>query len=106
MVEFWRRQNKVFDQANVCVDSRTLMRCKWNMHQARDPANLSATNLLKKFTIASFSNAEVVQRASKLGVSLGKSPSQIDESIKNLEDIDVTHTLFMLNRNEEKALLG
>jgi hypothetical protein len=41
----------------------------------------------------------IVSRAAKLGVSLGSSYNQVNESISILEYTDMTRNLFMLKRN-------
>ena len=64
----------------------------------------SGTDLIHEFTIASLSNDEVVARATKLGVSLGKSPSQIENSVDLLKDVDLNRTLIMLKKKD--ALLS
>jgi hypothetical protein len=52
----------------------------------RDFGNLKGTNLIPQFTLASIRNDVVVASASKLGVSLGKSPSQIESSIDSIKN--------------------
>jgi hypothetical protein len=42
----------------------------------------------------------------KLGVKLGESPRQIQESVNNLKDTDLQRTLVMLKRNEDKIKNG
>jgi hypothetical protein len=69
----------------------------------RDPAFYSGTKHLNKFTLASFSNSEVINRAATLGVSLGRTNSQIIQSIDLLKETDLDRTLFTLKRKEEKA---
>jgi hypothetical protein len=48
---------------------------------ARDPASFSGTKYLNKYSLSSFSHEEVARRAKTLGVSLGSSSSQIDQSV-------------------------
>jgi hypothetical protein len=56
--------------------------------QIRDYGISSGTKLISKFNLASLPNEIVVARASKLGVSLGVSPSQVDSSIATIKDLD------------------
>jgi hypothetical protein len=67
----------------------------------RDFGNLKGTNLIPQFTLASIPNEVVVASASKLGVSLGKSPSQIENSIASIKNLDLERSLIMLKRKEE-----
>jgi hypothetical protein len=69
--------------------------------KARDPSNFLGTKVLPKFTLDVSSNSEIESRASKLGFSLGSSPSKIKKSINSLKDNDISCTLFMLQINEE-----
>jgi hypothetical protein len=69
----------------------------------RDFGNLKGTNLIPQFTLASIPNEVVVASASKLGVSLGKSPSQIESSIASIKNLDLERSLIMLKRKEEIA---
>jgi hypothetical protein len=69
----------------------------------QDFGNLKGTNLIPQFTLASIPNEVVVASASKLGVSLGKSPSQIESSIASIKNLDLEWSLIMLKRKEEIA---
>jgi hypothetical protein len=71
---------------------------------ARDPSSFSGTKHLNKFSLSSFSNDEVVDRAAVLGVSLGKNSSQVMHSIDLLKETDIARNLFILKRNEDKDL--
>jgi hypothetical protein len=64
--------------------------------QAMDPGN----NRFSRFTVASFSNESILAKASKLGVSLGSSPSQILESVNTLKEVDLQRTLVMLKNKK------
>jgi hypothetical protein len=65
-----------------------------------DFGNLKGTNLIPHFTLASIPNDVVIARASKLGVSLGKSPSQIESSVASIKNLDLERSLVMLKRKE------
>jgi hypothetical protein len=69
--------------------------------QQRDQALYSGTAFVLEFSISSIPDEVVVARAETLGVSLGKSPSQVVNSINSIKDIDIQRTLVMLKRNEE-----
>jgi hypothetical protein len=60
---------------------------------------VSGSGTYSKFSLASLSNDTVISRAEKLGVSLGKSPRQIENSINFLKETDNTRTLVMLAKN-------
>jgi hypothetical protein len=68
----------------------------------RDQALDSGNSSVSKFTLASFSNESIITHASKLGVTLGASPSQIQASVNNLKEVDLQRTLVVLKRNEDK----
>jgi hypothetical protein len=68
--------------------------------QIRDYGISSGTKLISKFNLASLPNEIIVARASKLGVSLGVTPSQVDSSIDTIKDLDLERTLTMLKRKE------
>jgi hypothetical protein len=70
---------------------------------AHDPSFYSGTKHLSKFTIASFSDDMIISRAAKLGVSLGNSSVQINESISCLKECDLSRTLTMLKRKEDET---
>ena len=70
---------------------------------ARDPGNSLGT-FTPKFTIDSLPNDVVVARASKLGVSLGKSSLQVSESVDLLKQIDYNRSLTILNRDHKIGL--
>jgi hypothetical protein len=72
----------------------------------RDQAMASGISSAFKFSLASFSNDSIVSRVAKLGVKLGESPRQIQESVNNLKDTDLQRTLVMLKRNEDKIKNG
>jgi hypothetical protein len=55
--------------------------------------------------LSSIPNDVVVSRVSKLGVSLGVSPSKVSKSIQFIKESDNTRTLIMLKRIEEKDRL-
>jgi hypothetical protein len=67
----------------------------------RDFGNLKGTNLIPQFTLASIPNEVAVASASKLRVSLGKSPSQIESLIALIKNRDLELSLIMLKRKEE-----
>jgi hypothetical protein len=53
------------------------LECARLQAQAKDPSDYLGTKALPNFTLASFSNSQIETRASKLGVSLGDSPSKV-----------------------------
>jgi hypothetical protein len=67
--------------------------------QAKDQGSYSGTNLMSKFSVISISNDDFISRASKLGVSLGTSPSKISSTIDNIKGQDHKRTLIMLSKN-------
>jgi hypothetical protein len=68
--------------------------------QARDDILYSGTKIPSQFTIAAIPNDVVAARASKLGISLGTSPSTVTESIRKIKDLDLHRTLILLQRKE------
>ena len=74
---------------------------EWAQHKAyaRDPGYNSGNIISPKFTIASIPTEVVIARASKLGVSLGKSPEQINSSVEFIKDLDLNRALTILERS-------
>jgi hypothetical protein len=68
--------------------------------QARDDILYSGNKIPSQFTIAAIPNDVVVARASKLGISLGMSPSNVSESIHKIKDIDLQRTLALLKKKD------
>jgi hypothetical protein len=95
-----RSSERIRDQPNA---DATQMEHTQEHAILRDFRNLKGTNLILQFTLASIPNEVVVARASKLGVSLGKSPSQIENSIASIKNLDLEPSLVMLKRKEENA---
>jgi hypothetical protein len=93
-----RTSERIKAQPNA--DVTQLERAQQNA-QARDDILYSGTNISSKFTIASIPNEVVVARASKLGISLGVSPSNVSTSINKIKDIDLQRTLIMLRNKSE-----
>ena len=91
-------------RANKDADATILERAQRRASE-RD-SFLSGTKSITKFSIASIPKDTVIARASKLGVSLGSSSSQVDASISRINDIDLDRTLIMLKRNEDKQKLS
>jgi hypothetical protein len=94
-----RSSDRIRQQLNA--DASQLNRAQ-GLAQKRDLALDSSNCRASKYTLSSFSHDDIVDRASKLGVNLGNSPSQILSSIDNLKDTDLQRTLIMLKKNEDK----
>jgi hypothetical protein len=69
-----RSSNQIRDQFNA---DATQMEHAQQKASARDPSSFSGKKHLNKFTLASFSDAVVVCIAAALGVSLGRTSSQV-----------------------------
>jgi hypothetical protein len=54
--------------------------------------------LFPSIPFASIPNSVVVARATRLGVSLGKSPSQMNASVELIKDLDLQRTLVMFKK--------
>jgi hypothetical protein len=70
--------------------------------QARNQLSPAGNAFVHKFSFHSMPTDLVVKTASKLGVSIGHSPSQINASVDLLKDIDLQRTLVMLKKSEDK----
>ncbi|KAM0861144.1 hypothetical protein ACQ4PT_046077 [Festuca glaucescens] len=68
--------------------------------QARDDILYSGNKISSQITIAAIPNDVVVARASKLGISIGMSPSNVSESIHKIKDIDLQRTLALLKKKD------
>jgi hydrogenase maturation factor HypE len=72
--------------------------------QARKEGSLTGTQSFSKFSLNSLSNDTVINRAARLGVSLGVSPEQISNSINIIKEKDNMRTVVMLAKNlKEKS---
>jgi hypothetical protein len=89
-------------QAQPNTDATQLERAQ-QQAQTRDDILYSGTKIPSRFTIASIPNHEVVSRASKLGISLGLSPSNISASVNIIKDLDLQRTLVILKQKEYTA---
>jgi hypothetical protein len=94
-----RASNRIRAQPNA--DTSQMDRAQ-QQASARDPSFYSGTKHLNNFTFTSFSHDEVVSRAATLRVSLGRTKSQILDSVNFLKDIDLERTLITLKQKEEK----
>jgi hypothetical protein len=95
-----RSSDRIRAQPNA--DDTQLQRAQ-RLAQAKDHATSPGTNFINKYSLKSFSNEVVVATASKLGISLGKSPNEIEESVDKIKNLDIQRTLTILKKNEEKA---
>jgi hypothetical protein len=59
----------------------------------------SGTVTPSKYSLQSFSEDVFIDRAYKLGVSLGSSPSKVSNLIKKIKDDDYSRTIIMLTKN-------
>jgi hypothetical protein len=95
-----RSSDRIRAQPNA--DDTQLQRAQ-RLAQAKDHATSPGTNFINKYSLKSFSNEVVVATASKLGISLGKSLIEIEESVDKIKNLDIQRTLTILKKNEEKA---
>ena len=65
----------------------------------RDSAFESGTRLSSKLSFVSIPNEVIVARASKLGISLGLSPVQIIDSIKNMKVVEEARNITFLKNS-------
>jgi hypothetical protein len=98
-----RSSERIRAQPNA--DDTQMERAQKILHD-RESCTERGTSFMSKFSFVSFPNDEVVARASRLGVSLGCSPSQVTSSVKKINDIDMLRTLVMLKKNEDKVKKG
>jgi hypothetical protein len=96
-----RSSERIHAQPNA--DAIQLERAQ-QLAQSKDDISPAGNNFISKFSFNSFSYESVVSRASKLGVALGQSPSEVAASVQLLRDIDMQRTLVMLKKGEEKEL--
>jgi hypothetical protein len=64
-----------------------------------DKGPCSGTVTPSKYSLQSFSEEVFIDRAYKLGVSLGSSPSKVSNMIKKIKDDDHSRTIIMLTKN-------
>lgn len=74
--------------------------------EARDDISGSGTNRVPLSSIASIPNEVVIVRASRLGVSLGVSPTEINSSVNLIKNIDLNRTITFLKKNEDELRRG
>ena len=51
------------------------------------------------YSFLNVSNEDIILRASRLGVSLGKTKKQALASVKSIKDVELDRTLVMLSKN-------
>jgi hypothetical protein len=76
-----RSSDRIRAQPNA--DDTQLERAQ-RLAQAKDHATSPGTNFINKYSLKYFTNEAVVATASKLGISLGKSPNEIEESVDKI----------------------
>jgi hypothetical protein len=81
-------------QSSDCIHAQpnsdaTQLEHAHKLAMAKDCDYIQGKKLLPEFTLASLPNDLVITRASKLGISLGSSPSQISSSINGIKDLDM-----------------
>ncbi|KAM0839562.1 hypothetical protein ACQ4PT_060232 [Festuca glaucescens] len=92
----FRSSERVCAQANA--DASQLERAM-QLAQRRDEPHLPGTILNAKHSILEFTDDEVVHRASRLGVSLGVSASEVAMSVSTIKNLETSRNLVILNNS-------
>jgi hypothetical protein len=81
----------------------TQMERAQNLAKAKETSFSSGNAKVSDFTLSSIPDDVFTHRAKVLGVSLGTSPSQVYESIRNIKEVDNKRNLIVLHKNLEEA---
>jgi hypothetical protein len=74
--------------------------------QQRHDHGMSGIKSPSKLSFVSISNADIIDRASRLGVSLGKNLDEAVENIRKMKGIEEERSLVMLQKNDNKTNHG
>jgi hypothetical protein len=86
--------------------NQILMLPKWSALKSGLISETTATYQVQNhftFYFTILPNEVVVARASKLGVSLGASPSEVESSVATIKNLDLKRTLIMLKWREDSS---
>jgi hypothetical protein len=95
-----RSSDRIRAQPNA--DDTQLERAQ-RIAESKDNNSYKGINFISKYSLNSYTNKAVEETASRLGISLGRSPSEVENSIRKIKDNDFQRTLTVLKRNEERA---
>jgi hypothetical protein len=90
-------------QAQPNVDA-TQMERAMALAQRRDNMMAQGTNLNNKFSILSFSNDEIINRASRIGVFLGETDVARRASAQIIKDNEMHRSLVILKKKEQNNI--
>jgi hypothetical protein len=91
-----RSSNRIMNQEDA---DATQMERAQNLAKAKNAPTFSGISPQSKFSLSSIPDDVFIQRANKLGVSMGTSSSQISNSINNIKEVDYNRTLIMIQKN-------
>jgi hypothetical protein len=83
-------------------DATQMERAQLRAATKNSPA-VKGNKIAHSLSIASLTNDVIIERANCLGVSLGCSHSQVNDSIQHIKSVDYERTLVMLKKREEKS---
>jgi hypothetical protein len=96
-----RTSERIRMQANA--DDTQLERAM-HLSAAKNTGSFTGKSENSKFFLSSISNDDVLDRADKLGVSLGESPRTTLDTINLIKNADTARTMIMLTKNLEEKL--
>jgi hypothetical protein len=89
-------------RAQPNADATQMERAMQNVNSRHDFP--SPGNGKFKHSITSLSNEEIVSKASRLGISMGKNKGEALKAAESIEEVDVNRTLVILKKNVETSL--
>ncbi|KAM0904909.1 hypothetical protein ACQ4PT_017693 [Festuca glaucescens] len=93
-----RSSQRIRHQGNA--DATEMERAQ-NIAKAKEAAFSAGTSNFSRFSLSSISDDTFLARATTMGVSLGATQAQVNESIANIKDVDNKRTLITIQKNLE-----
>ncbi|KAM0838716.1 hypothetical protein ACQ4PT_060784 [Festuca glaucescens] len=95
-----RASDRIRAQPNA--DATQMERAMQNVNLRQDYA--SPGNGKSKPSLSSLYDDDIIVKASRLGISLGKNKKEVSKAVKSIKDVDFNRTLVILKKNVEDQL--
>jgi hypothetical protein len=95
-----RTSDRIRAQPNA--DATQMERAMQNLSQRFDP--ISSGNDNHKASLTSLSDEDILAKASRLGISLGKNKHEVLKAVQSIKEVDVNQSLVILKKNVNTQL--
>jgi hypothetical protein len=95
-----RASDRIRAQPNA--DATQMERAMQNISHRHDL--ISTGNDKHKPSLASLSDEDILVKASRLGISLGKNSNEVAKAVQSIKEVDVKQSLFILKKNVDAQL--